>query len=262
MLVNLEGYGRLGNRLFLDAHLSAFCWKHGFTLRNAALDVYSAGFAGLGPAPSSPLGLWWQAKLPWSRHFRYWGRQNLDFDETEVPDLVEPLSRGKTVFFHGWLFRGFASVARFRDKILARYRPLPSTEAWADQAVADARARGDVVIGVHVRWEDYRGTVNFLSLDQYRLAMTGVAAALAPRRASFLIFSNEELPRDGFGPLEVAFPNGDPLQDLTAMARCDYLMAPTSTFSGWASFYGQVPLLTLNQTTTSVGPEAFAVLKG
>jgi hypothetical protein len=35
---------------------------------------------------------------------------------------------------------------------------------------------------------------------------------------------------------------GSAVEDLYSLARCDYLLGPPSTFSLWASFYGNVPL--------------------
>jgi hypothetical protein len=35
---------------------------------------------------------------------------------------------------------------------------------------------------------------------------------------------------------------GHVVQDMYALARCDYLLGPPSTFTIWSSFYGRVPL--------------------
>jgi hypothetical protein len=263
MLVNLEEFGRIGNRLFLDAHLTAFGWKYDFLVRNLALDSLVTNLPAIeGPSPGFSRWLWQVAgRLPGSRHFRYWGDRNLDFDEDNVSELIEPLVRGRTVFFHAWKFRGFRSVARFRDRIVARYRPTATIADGVSRLIAGARDEGDIVVGVHIRWEDYRGTDYFLSVSEYCHQMNRVAALLAPRRPIFLVFSNETIPREPFAGLSALFPSGNPWEDLYTMASCDYLLGPPSTFSGWASFYGAVPLLTLTRGTP-VDANGFRMVQG
>jgi hypothetical protein len=36
------------------------------------------------------------------------------------------------------------------------------------------------------------------------------------------------------------------IEDLYALASCDYIIGPPSTFSQWASFYGNVPRYMVN----------------
>ena len=38
---------------------------------------------------------------------------------------------------------------------------------------------------------------------------------------------------------------GTALEDLHALAGCDYLIGPPSTFGAWASFHGDVPRYTI-----------------
>jgi hypothetical protein len=47
--------------------------------------------------------------------------------------------------------------------------------------------------------------------------------------------------------------------DLFALAECDYVLGPLSTFSQWASFHGNKPLLQLRDKNTRVERERFRV---
>jgi len=264
VLINLEPFGRLGNRLFLAAHLTAFCRKWQVLFSNPAMAPYDRLFPALAPF-ARPVDRPFQVArswLPGSMVFRYWGAHDLNFDRQPLPQLVDPLKAGKDVFFRGWLFRGFESIQRFRDEIVTTFRPHDTVLSWADHRLAEARVRGEVVVGVHIRWEDYRGTPNFLEPREYLQRMTGVAALLAPRRAVFLVFSNEPLTASDFSPHEVVLAQGSPIQDLTLMSRCDFLMAPPSTFSGWASFSGNVPLVTLSRDQGNLELEDFHIVRG
>jgi hypothetical protein len=52
---------------------------------------------------------------------------------------------------------------------------------------------------------------------------------------------------------------GDPAGDLFSLAACDYIMGPPSTFTLWASFFGGVPLYTINNSSDSLRIESFAI---
>ncbi|MDH4129338.1 MAG: hypothetical protein OEV44_11315, partial [Spirochaetota bacterium] len=62
---------------------------------------------------------------------------------------------------------------------------------------------------------------------------------------SFLFCSNEKIDKNLFKEINVNFGTGHLLEDLYSLAECDYIIGPPSTFSSWASFYGNVPLLQL-----------------
>jgi hypothetical protein len=47
--------------------------------------------------------------------------------------------------------------------------------------------------------------------------------------------------------------------DLYALARCDYIMGPPSTYTQWASFYGNQPLYHLRSGDDRVEREKFRV---
>ena len=264
MLVNLEPYGRLGNRLFLAAHLIAFSLKHNVPLLNLGFGEYAelfpwfngnAAFAypwrmtGNRPAALKLLNRFRRQEwLPWMHKFRYWGDENWNFDTQDASRFLVPLAQGKTVLFRAWLFRGPESVVRFREEILGVFQPDATIVALVDAAVRQWRQDDPILVGVHVRWEDYRGTHSFIDQIGFAERMVKVAQLWPRNRVRFVLFSNEPLPEDGWRNLEVVRSSGvSPLFDLTAMSRCDYLLGPPSTFSGWASFVGKVPLLTLTQ---------------
>jgi hypothetical protein len=44
-----------------------------------------------------------------------------------------------------------------------------------------------------------------------------------------------------------------------ALAQCDLILGPPSTFSQWASFYGQRPLCIVRDREMVVTPQSFVV---
>ena len=277
MLVNLEPFGRLGNRLFLGAHLLAFGLKYNVPTLNLGFAEYAPLFPWM--EGNQALAFPWRQTgdaqalrtltlrhrvkelLPWSARFRYWGSEDFNFDTTQDPRLLTPLRAGRTVYLRTWLFRGPESLARYRATILDVFRPQKAVENEAAALLAQARDQADRVIGVHVRWEDYRGTEFFLDQATLRSRMETIRAFWPDQRVRFLLFSNEALPRDGWGALDVAYSPGLSVPfDLHALSLCDGLLGPPSTFSGWASFAGAVPLLTLSQHRPQPVPTDFQVV--
>ena len=55
------------------------------------------------------------------------------------------------------------------------------------------------------------------------------------------------------------FATGPAVHDLHTLAACDYLIGPPSTFSQWASFSGNTPLLHLEGVGEHVDLERFHV---
>lgn len=279
MLVNLEPFGRLGNRLFLGAHLVAFSLKHEVPLLNLGFGEYAGDFpwfegnrafafpwretGTLADAAKLTRGHRWLERMPWAKRFRYWGTEDWNFDARDTTILTKPLLEGRDVYFRSWLFRGKASVARHRSTILEVFRPPLELAEEVETQVDRWRSDSPLLVGVHVRWEDYRGTDYFIDQPGFRARMEGLRGLWPDRTVRFVLFSNESLPTDGWGDLDVARSSGtSPLYDLTAMAHCDVLIGPPSTFSGWASFYGQVPLLTLTSGRTTPSLEDFHVVDG
>ncbi|HAX17707.1 MAG TPA: hypothetical protein DCY00_03825 [Actinobacteria bacterium] len=47
------------------------------------------------------------------------------------------------------------------------------------------------------------------------------------------------------------------IEDLYSLALCDYIFGPPSTFSMWASFYGEVPLRFITNPDTDLSLDKF-----
>lgn len=51
------------------------------------------------------------------------------------------------------------------------------------------------------------------------------------------------------------------IEDLYALSKCDYIFGPPSTFSMWASFYGEVPLKFFETTNEKFSLNDFSVIR-
>jgi hypothetical protein len=76
---------------------------------------------------------------------------------------------------------------------------------------------------------------------------------------AFLVCSDEPRSFGEFPGLTVGFGTDSPVSDIYALAQCDYILGPKSTFSQWASFYGEKPLFQVCDTGDSAKLEHFRV---
>jgi hypothetical protein len=124
-----------------------------------------------------------------------------------------------------------------------------------EHKIESIRRHSDVVVGVHIRHGDYASYLNgkyYYSVPQYTRAMRDIRRQLPDRRVAFLVCSNTEIDRGEFGDLQVHMGGGHVLEDLYALASADLLIGPPSTYTGWASFYGEVPLMKMHTADQSL----------
>ncbi len=264
MIIIAQRIGQLGNRLVLFAHLIAFAQEHHLTVINLAFDEYAPLFQStrsdlLCRYPPAPFPL---KPTPMRRRllFRLAARvmrgakkrlpfvhvQHLDDDERfELDANFAEIARHNIVLIGGYFFRMPGGFPESADTLRAYFQPMPSVQSSVQQVTRSARAGHDILIGVHLRQGDYREYENgryFYTTSQYIALMSKVVALFAPRRAAFLVCSNEPQKAGAFAGFPVTFGTGDLAEDLYGLTACDYLIGPPSTFTVWASFYGSVPL--------------------
>ncbi len=146
---------------------------------------------------------------------------------------------------YGFHFRAPRCVARHAEKIRTYFRPIPEEAQSIRAALEPLRRAAEVVVGVHMRYGDKRwsdGGRFVFPIARYAAWMREVAGQFPGRKVAFLICSDEPRSAQEFSGLSVGFGPGTPLGDMYALAGCDCIFGSLSTFSQWASFYGQAPL--------------------
>jgi hypothetical protein len=285
MLVIAEKSGQLGNRLLVFAHCITIAEQEGCTVVNLAFDEYAPWF----PATRDDLfcrypprrtavrstairhalyvsvrGLVAFAWLLGLRRTPWWRLERIGWGEKRdlaSPDLVEAM-RTKILLLQGWLFRNGDAFRRHADVIRRVLTPSVEIQARAEEAVDAVRARGEVVIGVHIRRGDYRSHLGgrfFFGLDAYGEVMSKARRLFPHQTVSFLVASEEPIDGSAFRGFEVGSGPGDACGDLHALAGCDYLLGPPSSFTLWASFVGDVPLYPIVDPSAEVDPASFRV---
>jgi hypothetical protein len=263
--------GQLGNRLFLSANFLAAQFEFGFNFRNIYFSVYESNFPAYSLVASSKKFIWNNlytivlkiskyGKKPAHLIIQKLGIQILDISKTydstasaEFDLLSEKffnlISKNKIVFCYGWKFRAHSALLKHRKTICEVFRPDEVVEDSVKQLISKARFGIDLRVGVHCRLGDYANWQDgrfFYSLDNYFKWMNEVVFMNPEFKVGFLVCSNgdvENLIRKD--DLRVMRGIGSAVEDLYALAACDLIIGPPSTFSGWASFYGSVPMIVL-----------------
>ena len=166
----------------------------------------------------------------------------LVLDDPAHADLRDPR---QLLIVRGQEFRAYDSLYRHEAEIRRIFRPTRKAEAEVAAAVAPAREACDVLVGVHVRRFDYKlfhGGRYFFEFEQYVDAMRQAAGQFPGKKVGFVVCSTDKIPPEVFGELPVWPGPGSAIGDLYALAACDRVMGPPSSFNQWASFYGDAPL--------------------
>jgi hypothetical protein len=281
MIVIAYKPGRLGNRLVQAAHFCAFALDHNVTVMDLAFDEYAGLFVG----PSRDLLCRFpprQSRLAGRRALRralFWLAARvtsilvrvdplgtvakvlrLDWsEELYLDSRVAGCARGRRpVIVQGWRFQNPQGVQRHRDVIRRHFALRPDAADTVERYIRAHRRPGELLLGVHIRLGDYRGTRYFFPLAHYSEVVRQIASQ-AERPVRLVICSDEEVDLSHFRDAEAVAGPGTAWGDMYALARCDLIVGPPSTFSSWASFYGDVPLYWMENPADNVRLTDFVV---
>ena len=290
MIVIAERWFQLGNRLFVMGHLIGAALEHGYTIVNPAFADYAPHFETTRDDlwcrfPALPPGRrTWGAKTrglarrlePVSQRLTgAWQKYHLnnrlvravtvgiqDEFHLDRPDFQRWARRTCFLFLHGWSFRDPDNFQRHADAIRRHFTPVAELRQQVRQVVAAARAHCDVLVGVHIRHGDYKEHLNgkyYYETELYAAWMRQISALFPGRRVGFLVCSNAPQNPECFSGLTWTPGAGQLVADMYALAECDWLIGPPSTFSQWASFYGQKPLCIVRDRTLAPRLDSFVI---
>lgn len=282
--------GRLGNRLFQSAHFMGNALTKGYRLLNPSLGEYAQLFEGSARDPMCGFPHPWKQVEPefaaQCREMLYQSTHLLGLAVSKCPILGvssidirhldesddsgfemgggafgKLLESTNVLFPMGWKFSDHDGIRRHREEITRYLTPIQSVRKSAESVVCSARESGCQVIGVHIRQEDYRfwkGGVHYYETSHYVYWMKRCMEIYPEMKLIFMVCSSNDLDPLEFSGLNVISGPGFPLGDLHALSLCDQIMGPPSTFSSWASYYGNVPLLPLLHRDQEINREGFA----
>ncbi|WP_051718769.1 hypothetical protein [Hymenobacter sp. IS2118] len=295
MVILVKRFGQLGNRLFLFAHLVANATEYGYAVANPSFAAYAPYFVapaaddfGALPVRVAVLRRRWLARVlellmslvqrpqvfrgvaAVARWLPAWvGLPALLYldDNAGTYDLraahYVARARQGPVLLHGWCFRDRPSFAQHASLIRRLFALVPLHRQAVCAVLASCRLSAEVLVGVHIRRGDYATFAQgqyYYENAVYAGHLRALQAQFDPgQRVVFLLCSDEELDLNAFAGLPVHRGSGHFVEDLYALAGCDYLLGPPSSYSMWASFYGEVPLCHLHHPTQELKLSDFAV---
>ena len=259
MIALIGPNGRLGNRLWTYANVLAFSMEHQIRVVNPKFREF-AYFAEetsdarlnrlLTPSRASLVtGAAARAIYKFNLRMHLYPSIQLGDDRLleldDEPEFASAFGKSQWVFLYGLYFAAPESMRKQRSHLLEFFALLPPWRSRVDRQLAIVRAQCDVAVGIHLRKGDkrsYVGGIMYYSEEDIADAMHHVADQLAPRRVCFLICSDEPINTRAFGELNVVVAENEAIVDMYALAGCDYLLGPNSSFSQWASFFANVPI--------------------
>lgn len=150
-------------------------------------------------------------------------------------------------FIEGWKRRiSNRYILSHRQEVLKCFKPNDDIINDVERCFSNYKEQGYFIVGIHIRRGDYKeweGGRYFFEYREYASFMEQIAKVYSDNKVCFFISTNEKYDVSVFSNFtlcETKFTTA--IHDLYALSKCDRIVGPLSTFSRWASFYGNVPL--------------------
>ena len=127
---------------------------------------------------------------------------------------------------------------------------LAHQDSQAQRAALMADPATGVRIGVHARlgdYKDFHGGRYFWETSTYVNLMKTISRQFGERSHMFMLCSNGDFDPAQMAGLPHCFAQGSAFDDFVALANCDYVIGPPSTFATWAAFLGNSKRLVLTE---------------
>lgn len=163
----------------------------------------------------------------------------------------------------GFHIRHDEAVRRHAEAIRRHFTPIADHRARVDKVITRAREQCDVLVGVHIRRGDYRqfygGWFHYPD-DAYAHALCQARDLFPGKRVGFLVCTNDAIAPRRFDGLRLFSEPRAPIVDLFALAACDRVIGPPSSFSAWSAFHGRVPIHVMDDPRRPVTAGSFRTL--
>lgn len=181
-----------------------------------------------------------------------------------VPEekLLNEYREGSCCIINSWEMRqNHICFGRQSSFIRHLIQPAPIIKRTAEKQMQEIGKKGTIVVGVHIRRGDYNefmGGKYYFDDATYLRYMQKMQDLLSPYKVKFRIFSHEPVELKNFPGLDIYFSRELPaVGDLWAMSFCNLILGPVSTFSMWASFWGQAPLYFITAAGSDLSLHSF-----
>lgn len=274
-LINYQGGEQLGNCLYRMANFIAFALEHDCVLYDLdfAKEGYSSWFAATcrqpilryPRLPNLPFSAFFLQKYTRKifRHLTHYGVINipeLNHSEKDLCFTAHELAALGSGTFSIYRVRLCVRdlVLKHADSLRQYLMPKEKIRLTVETLHRQLRQGFDLAVGVHIRLGDFKEWMEgrfFFPVEVYARIMGNVSAQMSDKKIKFIVFGNgdKSVTIDAFKGLNVDCVCGTPVEDLYHLSLCDLMIGTMhSSFSGWASFFGQVPLLRVHDENQPV----------
>lgn len=279
MVIIADKVGQLCNRLFQFSYFIVNGIENNYQVINPCFDEYaiffettaSNNFKGLDISTKiTPLKKLDHLLLRISNKkiLRFLNFHTVDIrSSSEIHDLknvkFRQLAKTKIVFTKGWLFKDEENLKKHRSQLVEVFKPKKQYLNEVENILMDLRSKYDFLVGVHIRRGDYKEWNNgsyFFDDEVYLDKMKQIEKEInsSGKSCCFFVASNEEINVTSFKTINLCYEKRNLITDLYTLAGCDYIIGPPSTFSLWASFYGNIPLQTISSSEEKISLKNFS----
>ena len=267
LIIGAEQYGRIGNRLYLGAHLVAWAQKKNAQLLHPGFHDYEDLFSAtcvdalvrfpeskeplrLPPVPKKIL------RISLDRlSIRFINQEHQIFQTLDLQpdglniaanDFLDQVTARPINFVRGFIYNNTCThIVDAFPEIKNHYRPKSCYNSLIENPINELREKCDLVLGIVIRHGDFkswRGGEYFFSTDEYVQFMDKCENLIEDTHIGFFIASDEEQDPSLFEHHQYHFRAGHPVENLHSLAACDGMIAAESSFTGWSQYYGNVPV--------------------
>ena len=104
-----------------------------------------------------------------------------------------------------------------------------------------------------------RSSKNYYSFIEYYELINTLSKLFIKKNIAFILGSDEKIPQEVFKEHNIYYTNGFFINDLYAFSKCDYIIGVVSTFTLWASFFGNVPLCIIEKIDQKINIKSFKI---
>jgi len=285
IIILRHGGGRLGNQLWLYTNVYAFCLENGYKCSNPSFFAYNKYYGFHDPNPlvkffeflnNFKINDSHASNYLFYKMYKYCSSlmpilqkgvvikikpdQKLNLPPTRVTKpnhkkiirLIES-NRCKYVYLDGGQFENPKGVKKYRKQITKKFLPEANVVKKVDNFLK--RFRNCCLVAVHIRQGDYKryrgGKLYFSQPEVASILRLFIAKYYkGNKKVKFILFSDSKIDLNNFTGLDIVagFGPDSMIEDMLAMSRCDVIIASESSFSSYAAYYGDIPLLNFGRS--------------
>jgi hypothetical protein len=264
MIIFTDTTGQLGNQLFEFSSFISNSLRRNTSIVNLHFEKYRFYFEG---SSSNRHNIRVTTNIPFldkvlRKSFESVKEKNVLKGNGNPHDISKLDSKGKIIFKRGAWFTNYEDFYYYKEEIKAYFRPVQKHLKNIDTLINSCRSQVSVLIGIHMRGGDYKEFLNgkfYFEAGTYYSMMKQIATLFPGQKVGFLVCSNDPIDETIFSGLNVFKGTNHFIEDMYSLAECDYILGPPSTYTMWASFYGNTPLCKLRDPKNNIDLRDFEI---